>query len=93
MTTQWDSTPGRFVEAEAPALARLDGVLVADGDIALGDVIHQGLPLGVQFTDASTQSLRAFLIDHVETGANVITDGWLPYRKATTGLYTHSPLS
>ncbi len=42
--------------------------------------------------DASTQSLRAFLIDHVETGANVITDGWLPYRKATTGLYTHSPL-
>lgn len=43
-------------------------------------------------TDASTDSLRAFLTDHVEKGANVITDGWQPYRQATAGLYVHNRL-
>ena len=33
--------------------------------------------------DASGDSLRAFLIDHVQQGATVITDGWEPYRPAT----------
>jgi len=40
-------------------------------------------------SDASTRSLRAFLIDHVQEGATVVTDGWQPYRKATADLYTH----
>jgi transposase-like protein len=39
--------------------------------------------------DASAASLRAFLVDNVEEGATVITDGWQPYRQATAGLYTH----
>jgi transposase-like protein len=42
--------------------------------------------------DASTESLRAFLTDHVEEGSSVVTDGWQPYRRATAGLYTHERL-
>jgi transposase-like protein len=43
-------------------------------------------------TDASTESLRAFLADHVEPGSTVFTDGWQPYRAATAELYTHERL-
>ena len=39
--------------------------------------------------DASAESLRAFLVDHVDAGATVITDGWKPYRTATDRLYRH----
>jgi transposase-like protein len=39
--------------------------------------------------DATTDTLRAFLADHVEEGATVITDGWQPYRQATAGRYAH----
>ncbi|MGH2797933.1 MAG: IS1595 family transposase, partial [Thermoleophilaceae bacterium] len=41
---------------------------------------------------ASAEALRAFLLDHVEPGARVITDGWGPYAQATTGLYAHDPI-
>ena len=40
-------------------------------------------------TDASADSLRGFLVDHVQEGATVITDGWQPYRPATKELYVH----
>jgi hypothetical protein len=39
--------------------------------------------------DARTDTLRAFLADHVEEGATVITDGWQAYRQATAGRYSH----
>lgn len=39
--------------------------------------------------DASTDSLQAFLHDHVTEGATVITDGWQPYRAATARGYSH----
>jgi transposase-like protein len=39
--------------------------------------------------NASTDTLRGFLVDNVEEGATVVTDGWQPYRKAIRGLYTH----
>src|SRR3954453_12976646 len=39
--------------------------------------------------DAKTDTPRAFLADHVEEGATVITDGWQPYRAATAGRYVH----
>src|SRR3954447_6519682 len=39
--------------------------------------------------DAKTETLRAFLADHVEEGSTVITDGWQPYRQATAGRYAH----
>jgi transposase-like protein len=42
--------------------------------------------------DASSETLRAFLIDHVEEGSTVITDGWQAYRAATRGLYQHERL-
>jgi ISXO2-like transposase domain len=41
--------------------------------------------------DASADSLRAFLVENVEPGARVITDGWQPYRPATEG-YAHERL-
>ena len=39
--------------------------------------------------DASGDTLRVFLTDHVQQGATVITDGWAPYRPATKDRYTH----
>ena len=41
--------------------------------------------------DAGWQSLRTFLVDRVEPGATVITDGWGAYPKATAGRYVHEP--
>lgn len=46
----------------------------------------------VPLPDASGESLRAFLLDNVQPGARVITDGWPPYRPATRDLYLHEPL-
>ena len=44
-------------------------------------------------TNASADSLRGFLVDHVQEGATVITDGWQSYRPATKGLYVHDRLA
>jgi transposase-like protein len=46
----------------------------------------------VVLPDGKTDTLRAFLADHVEEGATVITDGWQPYRQATAGRYIHQRL-
>ena len=46
----------------------------------------------VPIPDASGESLRAFLIENVEPGAKVITDGWGSYPFATRDLYVHEPL-
>ena len=43
--------------------------------------------------DASGDSLRSFLIDSVQEGATVITDGWQGYRPATWRLYTHERIA
>lgn len=42
-------------------------------------------------SDASSQSLAAFLDDHVEPGASLITDGWNAYPGATSDYY-HLPI-
>ena len=42
--------------------------------------------------DASTASLAAFLADHVEPGASLITDGWAGYVGAATYDYYHLPI-
>ena len=39
--------------------------------------------------DASSDSLRSFLIENLEEGATVVTDRWAPYQPATAGLYQH----
>jgi transposase-like protein len=44
----------------------------------------------IPIPDASVNSLRAFLVDHVEEGSTIVTDGWQPYRLATNGLYIHN---
>jgi transposase-like protein len=41
--------------------------------------------------DASAASLRTFLVDNVQSGARVITDGWSSYPAATRELYEHEP--
>ena len=46
--------------------------------------------LGV-IEDAGAQSLRGFLVDNVEPGSRVITDGWSSYPPATEGLYKLAP--
>jgi transposase-like protein len=43
--------------------------------------------------DGSADSLRGFLVDHVQAGATVLTDGWQPYRPATRELYVHERLA
>jgi len=47
----------------------------------------------VPIPDASADTLRAFLLENVEPGARVITDGWQPYRPATRELYVHERLA
>ena len=42
--------------------------------------------------DATTGSLRAFLRDHVDEGATVITDGWRAYQAAAGDPYVHERL-
>lgn len=39
--------------------------------------------------DASGDSLRSLLLENVEEGAIVVTDGWSGYQTATSGLYEH----
>ena len=39
--------------------------------------------------DASAASLHAFVIDHVEPGARIITDGWQGYRGLEKLGYIH----
>jgi hypothetical protein len=41
--------------------------------------------------DAGAASLRTFLVDNVQSGARVITDGWSSYPAATRDLYEHEP--
>jgi transposase-like protein len=50
------------------------------------------LPMAL-LPDVSADSLRAFLVDTVQKGAIVVTDGWQPYRPATKGLYVHERLA
>lgn len=70
---------------------------------ALGKVLFAGaverrgeglgrVRLGI-IPDASAESLGAFLIDNVEPGSRVITDGWSAYPAATREHYRHSGTS
>lgn len=43
--------------------------------------------------DGSAKSLHAFVTDHVEPGARVITDGWTGYRGIDKIGYAHEPRS
>jgi hypothetical protein len=47
----------------------------------------------VPIPDASPGDAGSFLVDNVEPGARVITDGWRSYLGATKDQYVHEPLS
>ena len=46
----------------------------------------------VPIPDASSETLRSFLLETVEPAARVITDGWNSYPGATKDLYVHEPI-
>ena len=48
--------------------------------------------LGV-LENANAASLRTFLVDNVEPGSRIITDGWSAYPPAIRDLYTHKGTS
>jgi transposase-like protein len=66
--------------------------------VLVGVAVEREQPSGfgrcrmVPIPDASAETLRAFLVENVEPGATVITDGWHSYPSATKDLYVHEPL-
>ncbi|MGH2745580.1 MAG: IS1595 family transposase [Thermoleophilaceae bacterium] len=81
---------------EEPGLA--GGRARGEKKVLVGVAVERTQPKGfgrcrlAPLIDASADSLRAFLVDNVEPGAKVVTDGWQPYRPATEGLYVHERL-
>ena len=65
------------------------------GKVLLAGAVERGPKRGfgrarlALIPDVSAASLRAFLVDNVEPGACVITDGWRSYPAATRELYEH----
>ena len=68
------------------------------GKVLVGIAVERVEPNGfgrcrmAPIADASAETLRAFLREHVEPGTRVITDGWPSYPTATKDLYTHERL-
>jgi len=66
--------------------------------VLVGVAVEREEPTGfgrcrmVPIPDASAETLRCFLVENVEPGAKVITDGWQSYPGATKQLYVHEPL-
>ena len=66
--------------------------------VLVGVAVERAQPRGfgrcrmVPIPDASAESLRSFLLENVEPGAKVITDGWRSYPPATKDLYLHEPI-
>lgn len=84
-----------FIGGDEPGLA---GGRAKGKKALVGIAVERVAPKGfgrcrmAVLADASGDSLRAFLLDCVEDGATVITDGWPSYRPATAGLYAHERL-
>ena len=84
-----------FVGGEEPGLA---GGRAKGQKVLVGVGVEREEPKGLgrcrmaPLPDATAVSLRTFLLENVEPGATVVTDGWSSYPPATRGLYTHEPL-
>jgi transposase-like protein len=84
-----------FIGGEEPGLR---GGRQKGKKVLVGVAVERSEPKGfgrcrmVPIADASAETLRAFLVDNVEPGARVITDGWASYPGATKDLYPHEPL-
>ncbi len=85
-----------YFGGEEPGLA---GGRAKGKKVLVGIAVERTEPTGfgrcrmAPLSDASGDSLRAFLTDNVEPGARVITDGWRAYPRATAELYAHEPLA
>ena len=84
-----------YVGGEEPGLT---GGRAKGKKVLVGVAVEREEPKGfgrcrmAPLPDASARVLRAFLLDNVEPGAKVITDGWPSYPPATKDLYEHQPL-
>jgi len=85
-----------FVGGEEPGLR---GGRQKGKKVLVGVAVERKEPKGfgrcrmAPIADASAEALRSFLLESVEPGAKVISDGWASYPGATKGLYLHEPLS
>jgi transposase-like protein len=83
-----------FIGGEEPGLR---GGRAKGKKVLVGCAVERKYPKGFGrvrmgvLPDASTPSLAAFLADHVEPGASLITDGWVSYPSAATDYY-HLPI-
>ncbi len=82
-----------FIGGEEPGLR---GGRAKGKKVFVGCAVERKYPKGfgrvrmAVLPDASTASLSAFLADHVEPGATVVSDGWAAYPGAMTDYY-HVP--
>ncbi len=74
-----------------PGRGALGKVLFA-GAVELDERGFGRARLGV-LENANATSMRTFLVDNVEPGSKIITDGWSAYPPATRDLYTHKGTS
>ena len=78
-----------YIGGEEPGLT---GGRAKGTKVLVGVAVEHGEPTGfggcrmAPLRDASGASLRAFLLENVEPGATVITDGWPAYPPATKDL-------
>jgi transposase-like protein len=85
-----------FIGGEEPGLrgGRARGKKVLTG---IAVEVHEPRGIGrcrmAPLADASMRSLHAFVTDHVEPGATVITDAWSGYRGLDKLGYSHDPRS
>jgi transposase-like protein len=85
-----------YIGGEEPGLT---GGRARGKKVLVGVAVERAEPKGfgrcrmAPLPDASGAALRAFLLDNVEPGAKVITDGWAAYPSATKGLYDHEPVA
>jgi len=85
-------TPAWYPSAPGvPGRGALGKVLFA-GAVELDERGFGRARLGV-LENANAASLRTFLVDNVEPGSRIITDGWSAYPPATRDLYTHKGTS
>ena len=88
-----------MVAAESNCSQPLSGGRAKGKKILTGIAVEIHEPKGygrcriAPLSDASSASLHAFVSDHVEPGATVITDGWQGYRELDKLGYCHEARS
>jgi transposase-like protein len=83
-----------YIGGEEPGLAggRQKGKKVSSASPSSESSRRDSGAAGWPHCPISGDSLRSFLLENVQEGATVITDGWKAYPPATRDLYVHEPL-